>query len=320
MADAAHLSAEQRLMQAFYGLAFYVRKSLVPTGLTPAYLLDVELDPMAAPYLVSALAVLVAAGALVAMRRRWPAALAAFACYAILVLPVLGLTQAGIQIAADRYAYVAAIPLAVMAGVLFASGGRTGLALAAVAVVALGIMTWRQAAVWHDSIALWNHTLAVDPDNWLAYNSRGIAHQKAGDLGRARADFDAAIQLAPRYVGAYNNRGHLRVAAGDVTGALEDWNRALEIAPRHADALLNRGAARLMQGDLPGGVADMEASVRIQPGSVQGWYNLATAHAVLGQTEAAIEDCRRALAMAPPGSPVRMRIEAKLAALLGTGG
>ena len=319
MGDAAELGVLQRTMQALYGLAFYVRKSLVPTGLSPVYLLDPRLDPAAPRYLLSAAGVLAAAGALVAFRRRSPGTVVAFVCYAILVSPVLGFAQSGVQLVADRYAYVASLPLALLAGAALATlaraGGRIAAAVSIAVVATLGIATWRQTQVWHDSLTLWNHALALDPDNWLAHNSRGLAREQAGDPERAAADFDAAVRAAPGYAMAYNNRGRLRVGRGDVAGAIADWDRALALAPGLAVAALNRGAARLVQGDTAGAIADLETATRLAPGDASAWYNLATAHTMAGRLDLAIEDCGRALALAGGDDDLRARAQRKLDAL-----
>jgi tetratricopeptide (TPR) repeat protein len=311
--DVAQFSVVQRIMQACYGLAFYVRKSLVPTALSPAYLLDKQLDPAAAPYILSALAVLGVGAVLVLGRRRWPAVLAAFAAYAVLVSPVLGFAQTGIQLVADRYSYISCIPLALLAGsILGAPASRT--VIAAGLLVVLGLLARRQTLVWRDSMALWEQAVAVDRRNWLAHNHRGSARQKAGDLERARADYDTAIALNPRFAVAHYNRGQLRMSVGDADGALADWNRAVEILPTFADALMLRGTVRLSRGETESAIRDLEAAARLRPDSFPAWYNLASAHAVAGQLEHARDDIERAVAIAPAGE-LREKAERKLEAV-----
>ena len=77
---------------------------------------------------------------LIALRRRWPWAVAAAACYAIIVSPVLGLVQVGPQVAADRYTYLATLPFAVLAaGGLDAARTRAGATTVLLAVAAPGL-------------------------------------------------------------------------------------------------------------------------------------------------------------------------------------
>jgi tetratricopeptide (TPR) repeat protein len=317
MTAATHLTLAQRAMHAFYGLAFYVWKSLLPFRLLPAYLLDVRGDPAALRYLVSAAVVVAVALGLIALRRRWPAGLVAFACYAIVVSPVLGLAQSGVQIVADRYAYVACLPLALLVAPALA---RLSLHLpGAVACVALigglGALTFAQAAIWHDSTTLWSHAVRLEPQNWLAWNMRGLARESSGDLDGAVADFDASLAIDPGYSAAYVNRGRARIGKGDVRGAVEDWDDALALNPAAYEARLNRGGARLMLGDASGAVEDLERAVTETPGSASAWYNLASAHLATGNRGLAVRDCRRALELSPPGE-LRTRAERKLEALL----
>src|SRR5439155_1531632 len=79
--------------------------------------------------------------------------------YVVSVLPVLGIVQNAWQIAADRYTYLASLGWAVLAGAGIRAWCAAGdprlvqarrtvvLAGAAVAAVALGTLTWRQAQV-----------------------------------------------------------------------------------------------------------------------------------------------------------------------------
>ena len=104
-----------RLVQACYGVVFYLVKTVVPTGLSPIYEIRLPLR-LGEPRFVASVVVVVllAAGTLLLWRRRRAVSLAAFA-YVLLLSPVLGFGQAGNQLAADRYATQAAIPLALLA-------------------------------------------------------------------------------------------------------------------------------------------------------------------------------------------------------------
>jgi tetratricopeptide (TPR) repeat protein len=266
-----HLTPLHRGMQAAYGLCFYVRKTLLPIGLFPAYLLDRNMDPSEPVYVLSAIGVLVAIGVLFALRRRWPGLVVAFVCYVIIVSPVLGLTQSGIQIVADRYAYLSCLPFALLVAAGFGrvpSRGLTGRVAAAaglLVVAALGALTWQQTLVWRDTLTLWNHTLRHDPENWFAYSMRGTHYQQAGDHAHATADYDAAIARNQYFPQVFNNRAAARAAQGDLEGAYEDWGRALEANPRFFEALYNRGVTRLSRGDARAAVDDFEAAVRLKP-------------------------------------------------------
>ena len=257
----------QRAAQAAYGLVFYLWKTVVPARLSPLYLLEQTLRPTAPRYVACMLAVAVVTVAVVLVRRRAPWAAAAWACYVLLVMTVLGFVQTGPQIVADRYTYLACIPWAVLVGVaLDRALARPAVAALAVAVVAaLGSCTFRQTRVWHDSLTLWEHALRVDEDNYVAYLNRGTLRQYEGDLVGAFADYTEAIRRNPDYFHAWYSRATERLSMGDDMGAIADYTTTLRLDPRYVEAFNNRGLARQRSGDLEGAVADFEEALRLAP-------------------------------------------------------
>ncbi|MDD5628181.1 MAG: hypothetical protein PHU21_03890, partial [Elusimicrobia bacterium] len=115
MAGAAGFGWPQRLAQACYSHAFYLAKTLWPSGLAPIYETAMSFDPLAPRFLASAALGLAVAGAAFALRRRVPAVWAARLCYLILLPPVLGAVKFGTQFVADRYSYLPGMSLSLLA-------------------------------------------------------------------------------------------------------------------------------------------------------------------------------------------------------------
>ena len=103
------------VVRPFYALVFYLGKSLVPMDLSNLYEVPFRGDPFDAHYLLSAAAVVAITAAVWRLRQRWPALLAAWLCYAILLFPVSGIAHGGGQIVADRYSYLPCLGLAIFA-------------------------------------------------------------------------------------------------------------------------------------------------------------------------------------------------------------
>ncbi len=253
-----------RVAQAAYGLCFYLVKTVVPVGLHPARLLETPLDPTAPRYLTAvAVAVAITAVAVV-IRKRQPWWLATWVAYVAIVAPVLGLAQTGPQLVADRYTYLALLPWTALLTVglarLWPSRRPLVTAGSLAALVVLASLTYRQTRVWHDSERLWNHTLALDPCNWVALTNRGFAR---GDATASRADYDASIRCNPRYALAYFNRGNLRHEQGDLSGAASDHSKVIELQPDDPRAYNNRGWARQSLGDFAGAADDYERALAL---------------------------------------------------------
>jgi tetratricopeptide (TPR) repeat protein len=298
-----------RAVQSAYGLCFYLWKTLAPFALSPLYLLHRPLNPFEPRFILSALIAAAITGAVVVYRRRWPWALAAWAAYVVLAAPVLGLAQNGVQLAADRYTYVPCLPWAVLAaaGVLHlwraADTHRLGrpaaAALVTLILLGLGVQTFRQTGVWHDTMTLWTHVLSIEPDNYVALNNRGPERAARGDADGALADYDLAVRLNPAHVEAYTNRGAARHAKGDLDGALADFNQALRLNPRDTNAYVNRGDVRHAQGDLDGALADYAAALRINPEHYKAYNNRGLVRQAQGDRAGALADFASALRCNP---------------------
>jgi tetratricopeptide (TPR) repeat protein len=317
---AEHFTLLQKLAQACYGLSFYVQKSLWPAGLLPAYMLDRDLDPAEARFLAGF--AVSAAGLTLAwlLRRRWPAFGVALLAYAILVSPVLGLTQSGIQLVADRYTYLATMPLALLLGAGLAALASAGARRAAYALCfgACLPLAWHAHAyskVWRDSWSLWTYTVARDPEHSFAYNQLGNLYKDAGDDARATELFETAVRTDPTSHLAYENRGIMRLRAGDSKAALADWERAIELNDRCPIPIVNRGSLRFEAKDYAGARADYLHAIELKEDQAGVWYMLGSASFKLGDRAGARAAVARCLELSSPGTPIHeqaLRFQADL--------
>src|SRR5437899_3320204 len=220
MVSVVRLSGLGRLAVSVYGLSFYLWKTVAPVNLSPLYELPPTVNPWAPPFLLSYGLVLAITAIVLAFRRRMPGLPAAWVAYVVVLLPVLGFFQSGPQIAADRYTYLAGLGWAILAGAGLLSCWRTSrtsktgtpttLPIAGVAtcvVVGLGVLTWNQAQVWHDSEKLWTHALARDPQSSIAEYSWGLALAQEGKLTEAIEHYTTALRIKPDYADAHINLG-----------------------------------------------------------------------------------------------------------------
>src|SRR5262249_15017632 len=73
---------------------------------------------------------------------------------------------------------------------------------------------------------------------------------KQGESGKAEELADRAVRLDAKHAPAYYLRGLAREARKAFREAVADYDRALELAPRLAEAYNQRGSARFKQGDV----------------------------------------------------------------------
>src|SRR3989442_9156653 len=318
MVSVVQLSALGRLAVSAYGVSFYLWKTVAPVNLSPLYELPPTVNPGAVPFILSHGLVLAITAIILALRRRVPGLPAVWLAYIVVLLPVLGIFQSGQQIAADRYTYLAGLGWAILAGagLLFSLGrSKTGTLttspIAGVAmclVVGLGVLTWDQVKVWHDSEKLWTHVLAMDPQSSIAENNLGVARAGERKLAEAVEHYQRALQIRPEHAGAHYNLGNALARQGKLTEAIEHYQQAVHLKPDHADAHNNLGNALARQGKLTEAIEHYQQALHLKPDSAEAHNNWGLALANQGQYAEAIEHYRQALQIKPDAAEVHTNL------------
>jgi Tfp pilus assembly protein PilF len=250
------------------------------------------------------LLIIVISVAVIVMIKRRPCLFTGWMWFAITIAPVIGIIQVSISTPyamADRYHYLPSIGLAVMlawgipslikseairkkflfpAGILF--------------LAILSFLSWNQCGYWQNSITLFDHTLKVTDNNWLAYYSRGDAYYILGNYRQAIEDYGRAIEIIPNYAKVYYSRGDAYYVLGNYRQAVEDYGRVIEIKPGYADAYANRGDAYKGLGNYRQAVEDYGRAIEIKPDSVAAYNNRALVYLTQGDNISGCRDARKA--------------------------
>jgi hypothetical protein len=248
---------------------------------------------------------------LIATRRRWPGALAAWVAYLILISPMSGIVPFGrLRGVVDRYTYVACLGWAVVAGGALVIGwrtwrdGRAGgvrVSLAGGALVAIllawATLSWRQAAVWQDGVSLWARALVTVPDSAVARSNLGTALARRRDYAGAVVQYREATRHWPNEPGAFLNLGRALAADRKFDEAVAPFLRLVELRPGWADGHLDLGTVFYNLGRTGEAVAAFTRAVELDPGSVRGHESLGTALWRQGREAEAAEHFRRAAAL-----------------------
>ena len=312
VASLAQLSVPGRVAISTYGLSFYLWKMVVPVNLSPVYELRPPVNPWATPFLLSYGVVLALTAIALALRRRVPGLPAAWVAYIVVLLPVLGIFQSGPQIAADRYTYLAGLGWAILAGAGLLSCWRSSrrsktgtpatwllAGIAFCVVVGLGVLTWNQVHVWHDSEKLWSHAVAIDPGSAVGEYSRGLVLAQQGKLTEAMEHYQTALRINPDYADAHNNVGAVLADQGRLAEAIEHYREALRLKPDYADAHYNWGNALAQQGKPAEAIEHYRQALRIKPDDALSHTNWGVELAQQGKLAEAIDHFREALRIKP---------------------
>jgi protein O-mannosyl-transferase len=259
-----------RLMVAIKSLALYLWKIIVPADLVPFYPYPKHVVFISLSYLASAVTVAAITAACLAAARRWRALPAAWGYYVVTLIPVLGIVQVGNQAMADRYTYLPSIGPFIIIGLAVAWGAAkvqgmdnrrwmvavAGGGTVVLLMAALAVMTWKQTAVWKDSITLWN--FVIDRNHGyehnavkfsFAYNNRGVAFHGQHELDKAIADYSRAIELDPGDDSYYHNRAIAYAAKKQYDKALADNGKAFALNKNNSGALYNIACIHAQRND-----------------------------------------------------------------------
>jgi tetratricopeptide (TPR) repeat protein len=107
-------------------------------------------------------------------------------------------------------------------------------------------------------------------DRFYLLLNRALAFVAQGDKPQALADYNAAVELAPKNAQPYFYRG-VFYGQADGEAALRDFDMALSIDPKLVPALRQRAIIHLGQKNLDGAIADFSEAVRLQPNTASLW-------------------------------------------------
>lgn len=130
---------------------------------------------------------------------------------------------------------------------------------------------------------------AKDPSTSLGSHS----HVLPSDVVLALMNYDMSIALDPRNIAALNSRGILHMSKfRNYAGALQDFEAVLRIDPQNTYAYCNQGCLfHKYMGNREQAMANYDAALRIDPNNISTRYNRATLfHKDLNQPMKALED------------------------------
>jgi tetratricopeptide (TPR) repeat protein len=313
-----HLPLQWRLTNALVSYVEYLRQMIWPTNLMPFYVHPENRLP--GWEIALALMVLITISAIaVRLRRKHPYLLVGWAWYVIMLLPVIGIIQVGLQGHADRYTYLPQI------GIYLAIAWTIGdlserwrarsfvvSSSAAVVIIALATLSWKQTSYWRGTESLWTHALEVEPDSDVAHTGLGGILLARGRVSEAISHYERALQLRSGNAGAHHGLAVALAGQNRTEEAIDHWKKSLEILPDNIEALNRLAVALATTARTREAMAEWEKVLAYEPNDANAANNLAWVLATSPEAEIrngprAVQLAERAVQLTQSKDPTRLR-------------
>jgi tetratricopeptide (TPR) repeat protein len=316
-----YLSPGEQLAKLAVTAWFHVHRFLLPIALSPLYELPPRLALAEPHVLVAGLGALAITVLALAGRDRFPAGLALWAGFMLMLLPMTGAVQVGPQLTADRYHYLAGVSWALLAGAgagtawrAWQAGGATrragglGLALVAVWLAALGLATWRQAHAWQTTEALWTQAVTATPDCSYCRRQLGIWLMVQGRAAEGLDQLELAAVLRPDVHMAHGLVGQAYERVGHFDRAVLAYRRELARRPWAVEARDGLGRALLRAGRPEEARVELARAVEQAPGILALRVTLGLAWLELGRPAEAVRELGPAVRGRPRDAAARFAL------------
>ena len=307
-----------RVENASVAYVNYIIKTLWPSDLAVYY----PFSPTIPFWHVigSLLVLLLISAAVVRIRHRHPSLAMGWFWFLVTLIPVIGLLQVGSQSMADRYSYIPAIGLFIVAAwgaPLLTTCLKRQKAILAISaglvIIASAVLTWQQLGYWRDSISLYRHALSVTSGSYLVHSNLGVALAEKGDIDAAIHEYHEAIVISPGDFKAHGNLGLALLERGDLDGAVQECQIALQLKPDNMSSHYNLGLALAKKGNLDGAIHEYQEAIRMNPNISKVHNSLGRAYIEKGYLDAATQEFQAALRISPNDTKVHNSLGLALA-------
>jgi tetratricopeptide (TPR) repeat protein len=267
-----------------HNIVFYLYKIIWPAKLSSHYAFPVPLG-LSHPMVLAGVIGTCILIPLLAISLRWTRGLlTGWLFFFVAIFPTMGVVGFTNVIASDKFVYLPSIGLLmILAAFLgwFCSAGKplgrqVFVVIIVVTLAAAESVAARQYLVrWRDTEGLFEHMLALTPNEALVHNNLGTTLKFEGKLDKALSHFRKALQLRPDYAEAHNNLGAVLEAQGKLDEAASHYRKAMELKPNLVNALYNLGKTLQSQGKLDEAVSCYRQALQAKP-------NDAPTHCILG--------------------------------------
>jgi protein O-mannosyl-transferase len=296
------LPLKWRITNAIFSYFEYVRQMFWPIDLIPFY---VHPENRLEIWWFAIAVVLLIAVTVIAFgrRRQNPYLIVGWLWYVVMLVPVIGIVQVGLQGHADRYTYLPQIGLYIALVWLIHDMTKSlrvrktilgGVGL--IIVGTLSVLSAEQTTYWSDTETLWRHTLAVTPDSDVADTGLGGILFARGQIDEAVDDYEHALRLRDGNVAAHFGLARALATERKTDPAIFHLRKALSIQPDYIAASNDLGVLLTSKGEINEAIAAWRQTLSFDPDNADAANNIAWVRSTAADSD--LRDGKEALELA----------------------
>lgn len=303
---------EVRLANAALSYWRYLGKTFWPADLAVFYPLEVP-NPLLA---ITGAVLLVIATIILVRAKAFPYLAVGWLWYVGTLVPVIGIVQVGAQAMADRYMYIPIIGVSIAVAwfleevtrrvpqrALWLGGAGIGM------VIAMGVLSYRQVGKWKSTETLFEHTISVTRNNWMAHYNLGAAYEQTTDLEKARYHYQRTVDLYPTIASAHYDLGKVLGMLGSHEEAVHHLLKAIELKPSLERAYLRAGVELVKLRRIPEALPYLEKAYEFNRYYGDPNHNVALTLVGINELDLALVYLRKAAAAHPDDTTIREDID-----------
>ncbi len=299
------ISVPARVMFGLHSAGAYVVRTFWPVDFCAHYARPLDLAEPGAAVLTLATVGIAITTAAVGRARLSPGSAFAWLAFLVLLAPMSGMIPIGSHLTADRYTYLATIPLVLAVVGVFSrpalmgkSTSRRGPVVAIALIVVLGVSSARLVSSWRSDLALWTRVAETTPESWMAQSQLAQDAQRRGDLHAASAYARAAVALRPTADG-YARAAWIEIQRNDDAAAAELVRQGLAANADDAWILVQAGILAGRRNDLEQAERRFRRALELDWNHPQANFNLAQVLVATGRPDEAEVRYRMTLDASP---------------------
>ncbi|GJM24484.1 MAG: hypothetical protein DHS20C16_08990 [Phycisphaerae bacterium] len=296
-----------RVLLALYLCGFYASKILWPVDLTPIYAMPNPLS-ITHPLVILGIVIVGGFGLLIwATSKRSRAIAGGVLFFGLALAPTMGVVRYSWVTASDKYVYLPAFGLAMLAAwglaLLWTKLNRQSrFALIGVIAAVLGLEvagTRVAASHWRDTESHFRYLTVNAPGHPMAHYGLGQCLHRQERYAEAIEQYEQVLSIAPNYAEVHHDLAVCLFEQGAVDRAIERYRRAIEIKSDESEFHRSLGVALEAVGDLSGAMKSLNRAIELDPENAHAHSDLAKTLYGRGDLAAAIKGFRSALQLDP---------------------